>query len=50
MKGCRRKAAGILLIVFGSGLLLCQIMPLRITVFLLTLIILCMGFLIFRIC
>jgi len=46
MKKCRGKNLGIILIVFGIGIILCLILPMKLLAVLLTAIIIYVGFLI----
>ena len=50
MKNCWGKGFGIILIIFGIGLIISFILPMEILVVILTLVVIYIGFLVFKNC
>ena len=50
MKKCFGSNIGILLMIFGIGIILSLILPMKFLVFILTLVVIYIGFIIFKIC
>ncbi len=50
MRNCWGKGLGIILMIFGIGLIVSFILPLEILVIILTLVVIYIGFLVFRNC